>query len=170
VKKIALEHDYIDILINAYSYSSIYNISLITLLFFFTHIKNTLFKTIYSFAQFGYNPYFTNSTAIILFSIAGIPPFIGFFSKLLILLTLVSSFFIFFFIFFFVLLFFGLYFYLQNLRFLYSTVVGVVSYTYIYSQRTHTSFFLIINFSLIFIIFGFIIFDDILLYFSWLFV
>jgi NADH:ubiquinone oxidoreductase subunit 2 (subunit N) len=127
-------------------------------------------KTIHSFSQFASNSYFTNSTALVLFSIAGIPPFIGFFSKLLILITLVTSYFFFFFLFFFTLLFFGLYFYLQNLRFLYSTVTLTIAYNYLFTVKYNTLFFLLLNTFLSFICFGFLIFDEVFLYFNWLLV
>ena len=52
---------------------------------------------------------------------AGVPPFIGFFSKLFILTLLVNNAFVLLYLFFFVLLFIGLFFYIQNIRFLHST-------------------------------------------------
>lgn len=147
---------------------TVYNLSLFSLFFIFTQFIISAFRTIYSFSQLTASAILVNSAAITLFSIAGIPPFVGFFSKLLILITLISSFFYFFFIFFFILLFFGLYFYLQNLRFLYSSVVNTLNYAYVYNLKHNSGFFLINNFYLFFFIFGFLLFDDIILYFYWI--
>ena len=64
----------------------------------------------YSFTDLKFNYYFSTVLAIVLFSMAGVPPFLGFFSKLLILILLINSNFFLFYLFFFGLLFFGLYF------------------------------------------------------------
>jgi len=158
-----------DVLIVVYSYLLIYNISLIIIFWTLQQFLSFTTKTIYSFNDFKFNFYFTTALTIALFSMAGVPPFLGFFAKLLILISLVNSNFFIFFIFFFGLLFFGLYFYLQNIRFLYSTGYGKINYYHLFNLRATSSYFLIISFFLFFLIFGFLLMDDIILYFNWLF-
>jgi NADH:ubiquinone oxidoreductase subunit 2 (subunit N) len=157
-----------DTLVISFSYLFVYNVSLFLMFWVLHQFVNLNFKTIYSFNDLKFNFHFTTSIAILLFSIAGVPPFIGFFSKLLILITLVNSDFFFFYIFFFILLFFGLYFYLQNIRFLYSTTNNKLSYSFQSNLRISSVFFYYTYFILFFIVFGFFFFDDIILYFYWI--
>jgi len=159
----------LDTLITLFIYMLIYNLSLISIFWTLHQFISSNIKTLYSFTDFKFNFYFVISLTIVLFSIAGVPPFLGFFSKLLILLILVNSNFFFFYIFFFGLLFFGLYFYLQNIRFLYSTGVGKLNYTYTSNVRLTSLYFNFTFLILFFLIFGFFFMDDILLYFYWLF-
>ena len=102
---------------------------------------------------------------IVLFSIAGVPPFLGFFPKLLILINLLNSNFFFFYIFFFVLLFFALYFYMQNVRFLYSTGKSKINLSFLVSTRLSTIFPLLAIFIVITLIFGLFFLQDLLLFF-----
>ena len=102
---------------------------------------------------------------IVLFSIAGVPPLLGFFPKLLILINLLNSNFFFFYIFFFVLLFFALYFYMQNVRFLYSTGKSKINLSFLVSTRLSTIFPLLAIFIVITLIFGIFFLQDLLLFF-----
>ena len=147
----------------------IYNLSLIIIFWTLFQFISFNFKTIYSFNDLKFNYYFVTILSVSLFSIAGVPPFLGFFSKLLILILLVNSGFFLFFIFFFGLLFFGLYFYLQNIRFLYSTGVGKINYSHNSNLRITSLYFYITSFFIFFLIFGFFFMDDLILYFYWLF-
>lgn len=159
----------LDTLIILFIYMFIYNLSLISIFWTLHQFVSFNFKTLYSFSDLKLNFYFVTSLTIILFSIAGVPPFLGFFSKLLILLLLSTSNFFFFYIFFFGLLFFGLYFYLQNIKFLYSIGTGKLNYAIVSNLRI-TSLYFNITFLILFVlIFGFIFMDDIILYFYWLF-
>jgi len=104
---------------------------------------------------------------MLLFSLAGIPPFIGFFFKLnLIYFVNLSSFLLFFILFFY--LFASLYFYLQNLKFL--LIVNNVFFknnNYFFNNQT----FFVLQFSIfsIFVITaGSLFLDDIILVFFWL--
>lgn len=161
--------NFLDSLVILFSYMFIYNLSLLVIFWTLQQFVSFNFKTIYSFTDLKFNFYFVTAITIVLFSIAGVPPFLGFFSKLLILVTLVNSNFFVFYIFFFGLLFFGLYFYLQNIRFLYSTGKGKINYSFSTNLRL-TPIYFYITFSIIFfIIFGFFFFNDILLYFFWIF-
>jgi hypothetical protein len=65
-------------------------------------------------------------------------------------------------------LFFGLYFYLQNIRFLYSTGSSKISYSFFSNIRISSLFFYVTFFILFFLIFGSFFLDDIFLLFYWL--
>jgi len=159
----------LDTLIILFIYMFVYNLSLISIFWTLQQFVSFNFKTLYSFSDLKFNFYFVMSLTIALFSIAGVPPFLGFFSKLLILLILINSNFFFLYIFFFGLLFFGLYFYLQNIRFLYSTGVGKLTYANTFNLRITSLYFNITFLIFFFLIFGFLFMDDIVLYFYWLF-
>lgn len=147
----------------------LYNISLLLIFWTIQQYVSFNFKTIYSFVDFKFNSYFVIVLTIVLFSIAGVPPFIGFFSKLLILINLINSNFFIFYIFFFSLLFFGLYFYIQNIRFLYSSSNNsTLNYAFNVNIRLATLFYFFSFFFLFFIIFGFFYLDDLILYFYWI--
>jgi NADH:ubiquinone oxidoreductase subunit 2 (subunit N) len=162
-------NNFLDNLIILFSYMFIYNLSLLLIFWTLFQFINLNFKTLYSFTDLKFNFFFISTLTIVLFSIAGVPPFLGFFSKLLILICLLNSNFFFFFLFFFGLLFFGLYFYLQNIRFLYSTGVNKINYSYELNLRLSTLYVYFSFFFLFFLIFGFFFFDDLILYFYWIF-
>jgi NADH:ubiquinone oxidoreductase subunit 2 (subunit N) len=159
----------LDALVILFIYMFIYNISLIIIFWTLFQFISFNFKTVYSFTDLKFNFYFVTALSITLFSMAGVPPFLGFFSKLLILILLLNSGFFFFYTFFFGLLFFGLYFYLQNIRFLYSTGMGKINYANDGNVRMSSLYFYF-TFTFIFLlIFGFSFMDDIVLYFYWIF-
>ena len=160
----------LDSIVILYIYMFMYNISLLLIFWTFMQFVNFNFKTIFSFSDFKFNFFFLSIITVSLFSIAGIPPFICFFTKILILLNLLNSNFFFFFIFFFVLLFFALYFYLQNLRFLYSSASSKLNYADVGNLYANPTYFYLNTMFLFIIIFGILFFDDFILYFTWLFV
>ncbi len=160
---------FLETLITLYTYLFVYNISLYLIFFVLTQFVSFNFKTLYSFSDLKFNFFLTTIVAISLFSIAGVPPFLGFFTKLLILIALLNSNFFFFYTFFFTLLFFGLYFYLQNIKFLYSTNLGKLNYSFSVNLRAATLFFIVATFFIFLIVFGFLFFDDFILFFAWLF-
>lgn len=162
-------NNFLDNLIVLFTYMFIYNMSLFLIFWTLKQFISSNFKTVYSFSDLKFNFFFLSLVTIVLFSIAGVPPFIGFFSKLLILISLVNSNFFLFYVFFFGLLFFGLYFYLQNIRFLYSTGVSKINYAFEFNLRISTLFIYYSYIILFFIIFGVFFFDDLILYFYWLF-
>ncbi len=159
----------LDTLVILFIYMFIYNLSLIIIFWTLHQFVSFNFKTLYSFSDLKFNYYFTTILAIVLFSIAGVPPFLGFFSKILILILLVNSNFFLFYIFFFGLLFFGLYFYLQNIRFLYSTGIGKLNYSHVTHLRITSLYYYTTLFFSFFFVFGFAFMDVIVLYFYWLF-
>lgn len=158
----------IDTTLVLFLYMFIYNISLFIVFLTLYQFINLNFKTIYSFSDLKFNFFFVIALSISLFSMAGVPPFLGFFSKLFILISLINSNFFIFYFFFFSLLFFGLYFYLQNIRFLFSTGTGKLNYSFMINLRSTTSYYLIVYIFLFFLIFGFIFLDDLILFFSWM--
>jgi len=164
-----LFNNYIDTLVILFIYMFIYNLSLIIIFWTLHQFISFNFKTLYSFTDLKFNYYFSTVLAIVLFSMAGVPPFLGFFSKLLILILLINSNFFLFYIFFFGLLFFGLYFYLQNIRFLYSTGVGKLNYANVGFLRSSSLYYNFTLFFVFFLVFGFAFMDDLVLYFYWLF-
>lgn len=159
----------LDNLIILFAYMTIYNLSLLLIFWTIKQYVSFNFKTLFSFADLKFNFFFLSIITISLFSIAGIPPFIGFFSKLLILLCLINTNFFFFYIFFFSLLFFGLYFYLQNIRFLYSTSNSKINYAYELNLRLSSTYVYYSISIIFFLLFGIFFFDDLLLYFNWIF-
>lgn len=156
-------------LVIVFIYVFIYNVSLMIFFWNFHQFLSFMFKSVYSFSDFRFGFFFILSFTITLFSMAGVPPFLGFFSKLLIVVALSSSNFTIFYFFFFSLLFLGLYFYIQNIRFLYSTKTHNLSYAFNKVMRLATVYF-IISFSIIFFLtLGPIFIDDWFYYFYWFF-
>lgn len=163
-----LYSSFCETLIYLFIYMFIYNISLILLFWVLQQYINTNFKTLYSFNDLKFNVFYLTTVTIILFSMAGVPPFIGFFTKLIILVSLIHLNFFHLYVIFFLILFLSLYFYVQNIRFLYSTSTSTIDYSFEINVRNVYSIYLIIIFFLYFIVFGVLFFNDLILYFSWL--
>jgi NADH-quinone oxidoreductase subunit N len=97
---------------------------------------------------------------------AGVPPFIGFFSKLFILLLLLNNTFFILYFFFFVLIFLGLYFYIQNIKFLYSTNLQT-SNTHFFIVERVTPIYLYFSITVLLLLaLGMIYIDDICILFA----
>lgn len=163
-----LYSSFCETLIYLFIYMFIYNISLILLFWILQQYVNTNFKTLYSFNDLKFNVFYLTTVTILLFSMAGVPPFMGFFTKLIILVSLIHLNFFHLYIIFFLILFLSLYFYVQNIRFLYSTSTSSLNYNFEINMRNVYSIYLIIIFLLFFLIFGVLFFNDLILYFSWL--
>lgn len=150
-----------------FSYMFIYNTSLVTLFWLLFSTVLSQFKTLHAFSGFSFNSFILTSITILLFSMAGVPPFIGFFSKLFILTLLVNNSFFLLYALFFVVLFLGLYFYVQNIRFLHSTDPSSTSSTqYVGSERLSPALFYLTLTVLVSVIFGTVYIDDVLLFFT----
>lgn len=94
---------------------------------------------------------------------AGVPPFTGFFAKLFILLLLSNSSLFLLYSLFVILLLTGLYFYVQNLRFLHSSKSSNTNLPNLLSyQLSDTNFFNYLVLIHFFIIFGFVLLDDLI--------
>lgn len=161
--------NFFETLVNLTFYIFIYNFSLILLFWVLMQFINIQNKTLYSFAKLKFNFFALFTVTILFLSMAGVPPFIGFFVKLLILISLLNTGFTHLFVTFFILLFFSLYFYIQNIRFLYSATLTKINYAFVPTLRTPLYYIYLIYTVIFFVIFGFFFFDDFLLYFVWLF-
>jgi NADH:ubiquinone oxidoreductase subunit 2 (subunit N) len=118
-------------------YMLTYNLSLFLVFWTLSQYSQLTSKTIYNFADLRLYPAASATLTVMFFSMAGVPPFLGFFAKLLILLSLLHSGFFLIYIAFFVLLLFSLYFYMQNMRFLHTTATP--RYGSLLSPRTRTT-------------------------------
>ena len=122
-------------------------------------------KTLYAFNNFSFSSYNLFLITVILFSVSGVPPFAGFFTKLLVfILNIANSFFLFYTLFF-VIVFLSLYFYIQNIRFLHSTNYQTNQVPYVGNERLILVFFYLSIPLLVILISGFILFDEISLTF-----
>lgn len=145
----------------------VYNLSLYIVFSTLFQFVNTEIKTLYSFANLGTTNFFNKTLIISLFSMAGVPPFWGFFSKLFIFTLLCGSNFFTLFPFFFLILFVGLYFYIQNIRFLNSTVGSDFQPSYELNVRSVLLYYYVTLTILFLLVFGFIFTEDLLLLISW---
>ena len=151
-----------------FSYMLIYNVTLVTLFWSMFNVISTQFKTLHSFNGFSFSGFYLLLVTSLLFSMAGVPPFMGFFSKLFILTLLTNNAFFVLYALFFTVLFLGLYFYIQNIRFLHSTNHSTFSYAYLNNDRHVIGFYYFSITTLIFLIGGAYYVDDVLLFVSWL--
>lgn len=162
--------NFFESLTTLFFYIILYNFSLVTLFWTLTQFVNSNSKTLYAFSNLKHNFIFIFVITILFFSMAGVPPFLGFFSKLLILVSLININFFFLYIFFFFLLFFGLYFYIQNIRFLYLANSTQLNYAFLPFVRVQITY-LYFTYSVLFIlIFGFYFFEDLFFCILWLFI
>ncbi len=150
------------------TYLSVYNYTLMVLFWVILSILVVKFKTLHAFNSLSFNSYSIFLVTVILFSISGVPPFAGFFTKLLIfVLNIANSFFLFYTLFF-VIVFISLYFYIQNIRFLHSTNYQTTQVPYLVNERLILLFHYFSVTLLITLIGGFVVFDEISLLFLWI--
>lgn len=148
-----------------FTYLSVYNFTLAFLFWVMLSVLTLKLKTLYAFNNFSFSSYNVFLITIILFSVSGVPPFAGFFTKLLVfILNIANSFFLFYTLFF-VIVFLSLYFYIQNIRFLHSTNYQTNQVPYVGNERLILTFFYLSISLLIILISGFILFDEISLIF-----
>lgn len=151
-----------------FTYMTIYNISLIILFWTLFNSTLTVFKTLQSFQGFSFNSFYLTTISLIIFSMAGVPPFIGFFSKLFILTLLVNNAFVLLYLFFFVLLFIGLFFYIQNIRFLHSTnSLSIIPVHMNAIEKTNLLYYYSTIVFLTLLLLGLLYIDDLLLIVIW---
>ena len=162
-------NSFIELIVILFTYMFVYNISLLIIFWTLFQFININFKTLYSFSDLKLNFFFISTLTITFLSVAGVPPFIGFFPKLLILIALLNSNFFVFYVFFLVLLFLGLYFYIQNIRFLHSSSFTKINYSFDFFLRSSSFYYLASVFFLFFLTIGPFFADDIIFYFYWLF-
>ena len=121
------------------------------------------FKTIHAFSFAGVDSFFTKSLTVALLSMAGVPPFVGFFSKMFIFVLVSNSNLAVLAFVFFILLFVSLYFYLQNIRFLNSSKPSATASVVAGSVRVLPNYFRVATTLTLFIVLGFLVIDDLLL-------
>lgn len=160
-------YEFIQVLVLSWSYMWIYNSSLYIIFFTFYQFKNADAKTLFSFLNLGATHFFTKIISISLFSMAGVPPFWGFFAKLFIFTLVRSSYFFSLYPFFFLILFIGLYFYIQNIRLLNSTAGSDFQAIIELNARVVPLYYYTALTSAFFLVFGCAFTDDLLLIISW---
>ena len=148
-------------------YMFLYNMSLISLFWSLLNTISVNTKTLYSLNEFSFNSFTTLNITILLFSMAGVPPFIGFFSKLFIMLLLLNNTFFILYFFFFILIFLGLLFYIQNIKFLYSTNLQTSNSAFYTIERVIPLYLYFAITLLIWITLGVVYIDDICILFAW---
>ena len=153
-----------------FSYMLIYNITSFLLFSTIMQVVNTDIKTLFSFANLGAINIFTKVISLTLLSLAGVPPLLGFFSKVFVFVLISNSNLSLLFLPFFILLFVGLYFYVQNLRFLNTTSKSSIVYPSELLTRMNFTYFTFMLPSAFVIIFGFCYVDDLFILASWLLV
>ena len=141
----------------------VYGLSLYVLFFTFFQLPLAQLKTTFSFNDLSAGGTYVKMIIISFFSIAGVPPFVGFFSKLFLFILLASSHFSLGFPFFFTILFIGLYFYIQNIRFLNASNVSNFQPIFELHVRTTPTFFSLSYVICFFLVFGAFYIDDVLL-------
>lgn len=93
-----------------------------TLVFFFSiffMFDTRLFRTLSEYKFFKTNSFINSTLVVVFFSLAGVPPFLGFFGKFLVFLTIFASSHFFYFLIFLIFNLFVIFFYIQNIRFLF---------------------------------------------------
>lgn len=163
-----INYDFFQTLLLVLAYLLIYNVTSFLLFFTIVQIAKSDVKTLFSFAHLNSLNIYTKTLSLVIMSLAGVPPLLGFFSKVF-LFILVSHLKLFsLFLPLFVLLFAVLYFYIQNLRFLNSTSRAFDAPLLGLAFRPTTLYFLY-SLPLVFLqIFGFFFIDDLLLFSSWI--
>lgn len=161
-------YEFNDVLTLLWSYMIIYNLSLFLIFYSLFQFVSTDIKTTYSLNDLGSNNFFSKVLIIALFSMAGVPPFWGFFAKLFIFTLLCNSNFFILFPFFFLILFIGLYFYIQNIRFLNASNPSNFQPIVEQNLRNVPMYYYSVVVIAFFLIFGFIFTEDLLLFTSWL--
>lgn len=149
------------------TYMLIYNLTSMLLFITIVQVTGPSLKTLFSFSNFDQSSIFTKLLSLTILSLAGVPPLVGFFSKIFVFVLISNSNLAILFLPFFTLLFAGLYFYVQNLRFLHSSNKAMPGDIIELSPRQHTVYFSIALPIAFFLIFGFCYADDVLLTSLW---
>lgn len=155
-------------LIIIYTYLFVYNNALMILFLLFFQILQFEMKATIVFNKFHLNPFLLTSLAVVIFSMAGVPPMTGFFTKVLILLAILNNSFGSFFLFFGILLLVSLYFYMQNIRFLYANAEEFFEFPHWNTIRIvpqHAGYIIV---GITFLVTGFVFMEDMWIVFSWI--
>ena len=160
-------YDYLQTLTLLWSYVLIYNLSILPLFSSLFQLSITNIKTFNYFSTIGINSVLTKIILISFLSSAGVPPFVGFFSKIFIFTLLCNSNFSILFLILFLLIFTGLYFYMQNIRFLNTS--NPLRGTLIFEKnvRLVLNFYYLILPNTLLLLLGFLILDDLIILVKW---
>ena len=160
-------YDYLQTLTLLWSYVLIYNLSILPLFSSLFQLSITNIKTFNYFSTIGINSVLTKIILISFLSSAGVPPFVGFFSKIFIFTLLCNSNFSILFLILFLLIFTGLYFYMQNIRFLNTS--NPLRGTLIFEKnvRLVLNFYYLILPNTLLLLLGFLILDDLIILIKW---
>ena len=160
-------YDYLQTLTLLWSYVLIYNLSILPLFSSLFQLSITNIKTFNYFSTIGINSVLTKIILISFLSSAGVPPFVGFFSKIFIFTLLCNSNFSILFLILFLLIFTGLYFYMQNIRFLNTS--NPLRGTLIFEKnvRLVLNFYYLILQNTLLLLLGFLILDDLIILIKW---
>lgn len=165
--KMLLSYDSFQTVLLVLVYVLIYNLSSLLLFFTLIQVSDSNFKTLFSFSYLSVSNVYTKFLSLVILSLAGVPPLLGFFSKVFIFILVSSAQLISLFVPLFVLLFAGLYFYIQNLRFLNSTNGSIEDAQLTLSIRNNTTYFTYALPLVFLIIFGVCYIDDLILLSAW---
>lgn len=149
------------------SYMLIYNLTSLLLFLTVTQLLSTSLKALSSFSDFDPSTVFSKILSIVILSLAGVPPLLGFFSKVFVFTLLANSNIFVLFPPLFVLLFTGLYFYVQNVRFLNSTNPSTQALPFALTARLSYVYFSMATPLTFLIVFGFCYVDDLTLLAAW---
>lgn len=150
------------------SYMIIYNITSFMLFSTILNSSSNQLQTLYSFSSIGAATINSKLLSLSILSLAGVPPLLGFFSKIFVFVLISGSTLFILFFPFFILLFISLYFYIQNMRFLNSTSPADTTLKSELQVRVHGVYYLF-NFTIAFFtVFGFCYVDDLFLITAWL--
>ena len=161
-----INYDSFQVIIFVFTYLVIYNLTSFVFFTTFLQFLNVQITTLFSLTILNQSNFFTKVLSLTLLSLAGVPPLVGFFSKIFVVILVSNSQFFLLFFPFFVLLFTGLYFYIQNIRFLHSTTLHNLPYLTELSFRISFLYLYLVILLLFFLIFGFCFIDDLFLVLS----
>jgi NADH-quinone oxidoreductase subunit N len=163
-------YEYEQTLTLIWSYILIYNASLLPIFIVLFQLTSSHVKTINFLGTIGAHYTLTKILIVAFLSAAGIPPFVGFFSKIFIFTLLCNSYFSFLFLILFIFIFIGLYFYMQTIRFLNTSNQQNCNSVFDRSTRIVPAAYYLcfpLTFSLVF---GFLVLDDVLVFVKWCFI
>jgi NADH-quinone oxidoreductase subunit N len=158
--------DYFTVFAFVWFYTFFYNISLILIFLIIFMFNPSDFKTLLTLKNLNGNYFYLTLFSSSLFSMAGIPPFSGFFTKLFLFNFFVNSYFFLNLIFLFCIIFISLYFYIQNIRYLYNQSTSTISRPFFFNQPTWLSWLMVFLMSLLTL--GFLCFNDLFLIFNFM--
>jgi len=155
--------DYSETITFLWLYIFIYNTSLVLTLLSLSQLTLPEYKTIHAFSFSNLDSFFTKSLTVALLSMAGVPPFIGFFSKMFIFVLISNSSLPVLSFTFLLLLFVSLYFYLQNVRFLNTSKVSASTAVTAGNLRVLPTYFRVSTTLVLVTMLGFLVIDDLVL-------